>query len=63
MRFTPCPWCNSKEHYAGRVEMCWSRAACMVTMTLNTLPEPGESWQAYALRLRQQLSDEAERVA
>ena len=59
----PCPWCGSKEHFAGRVEMCWSRAACMVTTALNTMPEEGEGWQAYALRLRKQLHDEAERVA
>ncbi len=59
----PCPWCGSRDHWAGRVDMCLSRAADMVTKTLNTMPETGEGWQAYALRLRKQLSDEAERVA
>jgi len=59
----PCPWCDSREHWSGRVNMCPSRAARMVTQAINTLPEPGEGWQAYALRLHQALSDEAERVA
>ena len=62
-REPPCPWCDSREHWSGRVNMCPSRAARMVTQAINTLPEPGEGWQAYALRLHKQLSDEAERVA
>lgn len=58
-----CPWCGGTDHWSGRVELCPSRAARMVAAALNTLPDLGENWQAYALRLRMQLSDEAERVA
>lgn len=63
MTDTRCPWCDSKEHWSGRIDLCPSRAARMVADALNTLPARDEDWQTYALRLRQKLSDEAERVA
>lgn len=59
----PCPWCDSQDHWSGRINGCPSRAARMVVKALDTLPEAGEGWETYALRLRKQLSDEAERVA
>ena len=58
-----CPWCDCRDHWSGQLQGCPSRAAQMAMRAINTLIEPGEGWQEYALRLRKQLTDEAERVA
>ncbi len=38
-------------------------AEARLRQAADTLIEPGEGWQAYALRLRQQLTDQADRMA
>lgn len=43
--------------------MCPSRSSKLVTLLADTLPHSNEGWQQYALRLRQIVSDEVERVA
>jgi hypothetical protein len=62
-RRNECPWCDSRVHWSGSVEGCPSRSSSIVVAVINTLIEPGETWQAYAMRLRKLLTDEVERVA